>query len=130
MACLIITEGHDAGRKLALEQHRLVMIGRDKDCTFQILDDQISRHHLQVRWDLASGRHHAIDYGSSNGVHVNGAQIDKETPLNDGDLVFIGSTTFVYMTEDSPDAQRVAEAMKRGGEAWRNTVVFGRPPKE
>ena len=130
MACLIISEGHDQGKKLALEQHRLVMIGRDKDCTFQILDDQISRHHLQMKWDLAEGRHLAIDYGSSNGVYVNGARIAQETPLGDGDLIFIGNTTLVYMTEDSPDAQRVAEAMKKGGETWRNTVVFGRPPEE
>ena len=130
MACLIITEGQDAGRKLALEQHRLVMIGRDKDCTFQILDEQISRHHLQLKSDPDSGRHRAIDHGSSNGVYVNGARIAQETPLDDGDLVRIGSTTLVYMSDDSPDAQRVADAMTKGGERWRETVVVDRPPNK
>ena len=122
MACLIVTEGRDAGRKLALEQHRLVMIGRDTDCTFQILDEQVSRHHLQLKSDPGSGRHHAIDHGSSNGVYVNRARITQETLLNDGDLIQIGSTSLVYTTDDSPDAQRVVEVMKKVGERWRSTI--------
>ncbi len=34
MATLVVTEGPASGQQFALEKHRLVLIGRDHQCTF------------------------------------------------------------------------------------------------
>ena len=49
MALLIIIDGPEKGKTFPLEQFRLVMIGRDHSCTFQILDPRMSRQHLQIK---------------------------------------------------------------------------------
>ena len=38
MATLIVTHGPASGQVFALGEHGIVMIGRDQECTFQILD--------------------------------------------------------------------------------------------
>jgi S-DNA-T family DNA segregation ATPase FtsK/SpoIIIE len=106
----VITSGPAAGQKLGLERNRLVMIGRDEDCSFQILDPKMSRRHLQVRLDERTDRHHAIDFSSANGVLLNGARIEGDAPLSDGDVLEAGDTRMVYQAEDAPDARRVRAA--------------------
>jgi len=128
MACLVIVEGPAQGQQFALERHRIVMVGREDDCTFQILDKGISRHHLQIKQD-GDGRHHAIDFDSANGVLVNGARISEPAVLSEGDLIHIGATDIVYMEEDLPDAQRVTEAVKRRGERWAGTMQLAVTPE-
>lgn len=113
MAILIIVEGPAKGQKFALEQHELVMIGRDDKCTFQIIDPQISRHHLQVKRNSETNGHLAIDFTSANGVYVNGKRITAETPLANGDLVQMGNTSIVYSVEDDPDAQTYSQLLRK-----------------
>jgi len=113
MAILIIVEGPAKGQKFALEQHELVMIGRDDKCTFQIIDPQISRHHLQVKRNSETNGHLAIDFTSANGVYVNGKRITAETPLANGDLVQMGNTSIVYSVEDDPDAQTYTQLLRK-----------------
>jgi pSer/pThr/pTyr-binding forkhead associated (FHA) protein len=121
MAALLVTDGPANGQTFALEQHRLVMVGRDAQCTFQIVDTQMSRRHMQIRFDADAGRHCAIDFGSSNGVHVNDNRIEEETALEDGDRIRLGSTTLVYSVDDSPNAQRVWEMLRRHGQGSLQT---------
>lgn len=113
MAILIIVEGPAKGQKFALEQHELVMIGRDDKCTFQITDPQISRHHLQVKRNSETNGHLAIDFTSANGVYVNGKRIDAETPLANGDLIQMGNTSIVYSVDDDPDAQTYTQLLRK-----------------
>ena len=123
MATLLVTDGPAAGEKFALEQHNLVLVGRDASCTFQIIDPQLSRGHLQVKLVEGDGRHHAIDFGSKNGVFVNGASVAGDgVPLSDRDVIKIGGTTIVYTTDDSLDAQHVREAMKMFGQNHVETM--------
>jgi pSer/pThr/pTyr-binding forkhead associated (FHA) protein len=125
MATLIVVEGPARGSQFALAEHRLVLIGRDDECTFQIIDDQISRRHVQVkRRDDADG-HVAIDFGSANGVFVNDRRIEQETPLGDGDTVRLGATTMVYTVTDSPDAQSIEDLLRKRGEHRRSTLIDG-----
>ncbi len=113
MAALIIIDGPAEGQKFALEEHGLVMIGRDHNCTFQILDPQISRIHILIkRYAIADG-HLAIDFKSANGVLVNGKRITEETPLGDGDVMRIGNTSIVYSVEDAPDAQTITQLLRK-----------------
>lgn len=113
MAALIIIDGPAEGQKFALEEHGLVMIGRDHNCTFQILDPQISRLHLQIKRDAKANGHLAIDFKSANGVLVNGKSITEETPLDDGDVMRIGNTSIVYSVEDAPDAQTITQLLRK-----------------
>ncbi|MBT8484807.1 MAG: FHA domain-containing protein [Phycisphaerae bacterium] len=125
MATLIVHEGPAGGEQFDLGPHRLAMIGRDDHCTFQILDDQMSRRHVQIKRLEPSGGHAAIDFDSANGVFVNGQRITSETPLIDGDEIRVGSTTIVYTTSTSPDAKKVAELLRKRGEGVRSTIVDG-----
>jgi pSer/pThr/pTyr-binding forkhead associated (FHA) protein len=129
MASLIVTEGPDTGRHLDLEIHPTVMIGRDRDCTFQILDDRISRNHLQVG-ATETGKHWAIDVGSSNGTFVNDKRLEARTELTDGDVVRIGLTAMVYMTEKARITQKMEELAKRPGQRWQTTIAMDPPVKK
>ena len=124
MACIVVVEGPVKGKTLALESHRLVMIGRDDQCTFQILDEKISRRHLQIKRNDAGNGHSAIDWESKNGVYVNDSRITKETPLGDGDVIRIGGTSMVYTSSDSPDAQKIGELFRKKGE-WGHDTILG-----
>ena len=123
MATLVVTEGPASGQQFALENHLLVLVGRDHTCTFQILDTQMSRRHFQLRYDENEDRHYAIDFESSNGVSVNGAKIAAPQPLEDGDVIRIGGTMMVYSVQDSPDAQRVTEILRKHGEGRHETQL-------
>ena len=127
MACLYISEGPAAGHVFALERHSLVLLGRDDECSFQILDERVSRRHLQIKFDDKERRHYAIDYESSNGVEVNGKRIQAPTALKSGDVIKLGNSTVMYSVEDLPDAQTAREAWFKRGQANLKTML---PPEE
>jgi pSer/pThr/pTyr-binding forkhead associated (FHA) protein len=121
MASLVIIEGKQQGSCFVLSEP-LVSLGRDDVCTFQILDEQVSRTHLQVRLNPTTGGHVAADYRSANGVFVNGDQIIMPTALKDGDKIRIGQTTLMYLSSDHPDAQSAMTAAKKKGE-WKRVTL-------
>lgn len=125
MAILMITGGPAKDQKFSLKGERRAMIGRDAKCSFQIIDAELSRFHLQIRHDPAQNRHFAIDYQSKNGVEINGQKIVAETPLNHGDVIEIGQTVMVYSTDNSMDAKRAFETSKRFGQGHVHTVTDG-----
>lgn len=122
MACLVIVEGPVAGAHFALASHKVVDIGRDEECTFQIVDPLVSRHHVQIR-ATGEGVHAVVDSGSANGVLVNGRRISSEVAMKDGDEISIGSTKLVYTTNDYPDA-KTAFAGVRPGRQWTAPTMF------
>jgi len=121
MATLIIIEGPAKDQKFALAEHKLVMIGRDASCTIQIVDTQLSRHHLQIARDPDGGRHFVLDFKSRNGVFVNEVQVSDRRVLGDGDLIEAGASKIVYSTDDSVDAAHVRAALKRFGQGHLHT---------
>lgn len=127
MATMHVTSGPAQGQNFALEQHNLVMIGRDAVCSFQIVDPQLSRCHLKVKFVATEDKHYAMDNDSKNGVWIKGIKIDCETPLNDGDIIEIGDTTIFYSTDDTLDAQRVREGIKRFGAGRDQTITMDEP---
>lgn len=127
MACIVITDGPATGTRFALEDHRLVMVGRDDQCTFQILDERISRRHMQIRLDESDNAHYAVDVGSANGVYVNGTKIGRDVRLEDGDQISIGATKMVYSDADDPDAEHLEDVVRRRGQRLRTTVTGLRP---
>ncbi len=116
MATRVIVDGPVAGQKFALDRHQLVLIGRDHDATFQVLDPRISRHHLQIKRLGDADTHAVIDFNSANGVQVNGSKIAAETPLSDGDVIRVGDSSIMYSGDDEPDAQRISQLLRKHGE--------------
>jgi pSer/pThr/pTyr-binding forkhead associated (FHA) protein len=121
--------GDREGRLLPLDESEVVSIGRDDQCTFQILDAAISRQHLQIAYDANEKRHYAADYRSANGVFVNGNRIMRSTWLVDGDEIRIGSTTLAFLEADHADAdvaRTALEEAKKRDEWKRGTSVSSR----
>ena len=122
MACLVVVEGPATGALFALSAHNLVDVGRDEECTFQIIDPLMSRHHLQVRAE-GGGKHVAIDARSANGVLINGVRMVNETPLKNGDEITLGATRIVYSERDYPDAQSAMIGVRPGRQYKASTIM-------
>jgi hypothetical protein len=69
-------------------------IGRSKDADVQIDDRYASGIH--VRLFTREGRHWVEDMNSTNGTTLNGAALNGEAELVDGDTVQIGDTVFRF----------------------------------
>jgi len=123
MASLIAVDGPAKDQKIALAGHRLLMIGRDASASFQIIDPELSRHHLQIKFDEVGAKHYAIDFNTKNGVFVNDVRIDAETLLNDGDAIRIGKSTLIYTTDDAKEAADVRGAWKQFGQGHVDTIT-------
>jgi hypothetical protein len=72
------------------------IIGRGTESDLQLLDQGISRRHLDVQFD----GHHATAYdlGSTNGSTVNGHEISSQL-LRHGDVIRVGHTRIVFHQE-------------------------------
>ena len=71
-------------------------VGRTEDCEIHVRDSEMSRRHARLERDGAAWR--VVDLGSTNGVFVNGALV-QSAPLEDGDVLRVGTTLFRYFGE-------------------------------
>ncbi|MET0144348.1 MAG: DUF3662 and FHA domain-containing protein [Ilumatobacteraceae bacterium] len=78
-----------SGQRIPLGD-RPVTIGRLADCTVPLNDQNVSRHHAEIR--PGRGAYVVADLGSTNGTMVNGTRITGEQRLADGDILSFGST--------------------------------------
>jgi hypothetical protein len=69
------------------------VVGRGSESDLQLLDQGVSRRHLDVQYD--GHRATAYDLGSTNGTTVNGHQVGSAV-LQHGDVIRIGHTRLVY----------------------------------
>ena len=76
------------------------IIGRGSDSDLQLLDQGISRRHLDIQYDGNYAT--AYDLGSTNGTTVNGHEISSHV-LRHGDVVRIGHTRIVFSQEPPRD---------------------------
>jgi len=90
---LVVARGPDLGTVFQLEERGEYSIGREDDCSIQLTDVRISRHHCSL--SVSGGRALLIDKGSSWGTIVNGKKI-KEHPLQPGDVVLIAETELKF----------------------------------
>jgi pSer/pThr/pTyr-binding forkhead associated (FHA) protein len=127
MASIIIASGKQAGTYYPLG-HRTTVIGRAESLLIQILDDQISRKHLQIRYDEKAARYLALDMHSTNGVFINGRKISEEMVLADCDAIVIGNTSLMFTDRDFADAESALHYFKKAGERIKSTIVVPRPP--
>lgn len=72
------------------------IVGRGTDSDLQLLDQGISRRHLDVQFDGHYAT--AYDLGSTNGTTVNGHEIASQV-LRHGDVIRVGHTRIVFHQE-------------------------------
>jgi len=122
MASIIILDGPQKDDYYPLGR-RTNVIGRDEALLIQILDERVSRKHLQIRYDKEKNEYHAQDMNSKHGVLINGNKIKTETPLIDSDYITIGATTLWFTVNDFPDKESALSHYKKVGERSRPTYI-------
>ncbi|HEX5758451.1 MAG TPA: FHA domain-containing protein, partial [Thermoanaerobaculia bacterium] len=77
------------GRRVELREGETTL-GRSRGCGVVVRDPAVSRGHalLWVRGDRVTVR----DLRSSNGTYLNGARLDGETAIAEGDRLTVGET--------------------------------------
>lgn len=96
LRCVYSPDASLIGRRIALDGRRVVL-GRNPDCTVQVMDREVSRRHAV----LAPGPHgHYVvdDLDSPNGTFLDGALCHRT--LLDGQVLTLGRTFFVR--DDDP----------------------------
>lgn len=121
MASLIVTNGKQEGSYYPLGR-RTNVVGRDEALPIQILDNMVSRKHLQIRFDQATNRYFAYDMKSRNGVYVNNRRIEDELALQDGDVILVGMTAILFADRDFKDKESALLHYKKVGERMRVTT--------
>ena len=122
MPSIIVTSGANKGDYYPLG-HRTNVIGRDEAVPIQILDEHVSRKHMQIRFDKDKGCYYALDMKSKHGVFINGRKIEDETPLADGDQIRIGAIIFLFTLKDFNDRESALAHFKKVGERIRPTQI-------
>ena len=120
MASIIVTSGRQQGEFLPLGR-RTSVIGRAENLPLQILDDLVSRKHLRIRFDEASGKYYAEDMGSKHGVFINRNKLNEVSILADGDEILIGQTVLLFTDDDIEDRESALSHYKKYGERMRTT---------
>lgn len=92
-ALLVVQRGPDLGARFLLDQDQTIA-GRHPAVDIFLDDVTVSRRHAQ--FGRARTRFTVRDLGSLNGTYLNGARIDDETTLADGDEVQVGKFKFTF----------------------------------
>ena len=122
MASIIVVSGAKKGDYYSLGR-RTNVIGRAESLPIQILDERISRRHMQIRFDAEKQQYYALDMKSRHGVFINGQKVGEETLLVDGDQILIGETTLLFTNEDFSDRESALSHFKKVGERMRPTAI-------
>jgi pSer/pThr/pTyr-binding forkhead associated (FHA) protein len=122
MASIIIMTGTQKGDYYPLG-HRTNVVGRDEALLIQILDEHVSRKHLQIRFDKDKDKYYAVDMKSKHGVLINGTKIRDETLLHNEDCITVGQTTLLFTLKDFTDRESALSHFKKVGERIRPTVT-------
>lgn len=104
---LEIIEGPDKGRKKRFKGVRMV-IGRGQDCELMLLDQSVSRRHVEL---VFGGENGVLlrDLVSGNGTRVNDARVD-DCKLKHDDVIAIGRTRIRFVDEQERIKQMRLEA--------------------
>ncbi len=128
MATIIVVVGESRGVYLQLEP-QVITVGRDEACDLQVLDQSVSRRHVEIRPAETGSGFFITDLNSSNGVFVGGRRTD-EAKLRDGDLIEIGATKLLFTDRDFPDRRSAEEYSRKEGEKVKATIVGRRNVEE
>ncbi len=92
-AALVVTRGKNQGSRYVLHND-VTRAGRHPDSDVFLDDVTVSRRHVEIERDGTEFR--VRDAGSLNGTYLNRNRVD-DAPINDGDVVQIGSFKLVFV---------------------------------
>lgn len=90
----VMLVGPTPGTEYALGAERLV-VGRGEECDIAINHSSVSRVHAEVH-ALGQGRYEVIDLGSSNGVRINGIELQRSL-IHARDVVELGDVILKFI---------------------------------
>lgn len=124
MGTILVVAGRDRGAYYPLTEATTV-IGRDDGCDIQIVDEMISRRHMQIdcREQGDVRRFFITDLNSANGVFVNGRQISEERELHDGATIKVGESKLFFSTKRFRDLDTAMGYFKQRGQQDKGTIV-------
>ncbi|MGQ9663095.1 MAG: FHA domain-containing protein [Kiritimatiellia bacterium] len=116
MAFLEVTNPPELrGKRFTIERDE-VIIGRSRDCDFQIPDTSVSSRHAAIR--RTEKKYTLADLGSTNGTAVNDMPI-QELRLNPRDVITLGSVELLFDGDDiepesrpSPPTRTTADTVR------------------
>ncbi len=122
MASLFVVSGKSRGNYYPLKEGTVV-VGRDERAGIQILDEMVSRNHMEVSYNGEKEACHVEDLQSANGVFINSRRVSDETELQDGDTIRIGETTLLYTIKTISDLDTAVDFIKKRGEHGKSTLI-------
>lgn len=122
MSSILVVSGKSSGLYIVLEG-QVIVVGRDEKCDVQILDEMVSRRHLELAPGEDGAAYSCKDLDSANGVFINGRQIRAETGLRDGDTITIGESKLWYRTTVFPNLDAAMADFKKRGEHGKSTMI-------
>jgi len=122
MASIIVMNGSQKGDYYPLG-YRTNVIGREETNPIQILDERVSRKHLQISCEQGRQNYYALDMKSKHGVFINGRKIETEITLVDGDQIQIGDTVLLFTINDFTHRSSALSHFKKVGERIRTKLI-------
>ena len=81
-------------QEISLEDKPIYLIGRDKACDVILPHISVSRHHAKL---VRDGEYHSIeDQQSTNGILINGKQVNGRQQLHEKDVIVITNSKLIY----------------------------------
>jgi diguanylate cyclase (GGDEF)-like protein len=97
-ARLIVVAGDNVGHAFPLENGAI--LGRD-EVAVRVSSEEVSRRHAQ--FVVQDGRYFVRDLGSMNGTQLNGAAVQGEREIFEGDKIQVGTTVLRFALFDDLD---------------------------
>src|SRR5262245_16068592 len=95
---LTVAQGVHAGLSFSCTEHTLVLVGRGKGLQLSLPGDSyLSRLHFAIEFNPPLCQ--LTDRGSTGGTALNGIRLTQPTPLQDGDHIQAGRSTFAVHLE-------------------------------
>jgi len=95
---LVVAQGVHSGKVIPIGATQF-LIGRDPHCNLRPASPSISKQHCGIF--AREGKVFLKDYGSTNGTSINGAPVEGEVEVADGDLLKIGPLEFKIAIEQT-----------------------------
>ncbi len=122
MGSLFVVSGKARGNYYLLNEGT-VIVGRDEKADIQIVDEMVSRQHMEVTCGGDKEGCRVKDLQSANGVFVNDQRISGETELKDGNTIRIGESTLLYTVKGISDLETAMAFIKKRGEHGKSTLI-------
>ncbi len=104
MPVIIVLTGSNNGDYQPIEK-KPIIVGRDMNCDFQLVDPTVSRRHLQLQLNETDQTCMATNLSSTSGVLVNNHMVTVDIHLRDGDIIQLGDTLLLYAVKEFSDVQ-------------------------